>query len=66
MTEVEDEDKVGEETDNDVLNGNEQVQDVMVEDLTDVFVLYCIVKPGAMPGFRFIDHAHERYGPKCA
>ena len=29
-------------------------------------VLYCIVKPGAMPGFSFIDHAHEGYGPKCA
>ena len=37
LTEVEDEDIVGEETDNDVLNENEQVQeDVMVEDLTDV------------------------------
>ena len=26
-------------------------------------LLYCIVKPGAMPGFSFIDHAHPGFTP---
>ena len=42
-------------------------QDSIGENGTSLFmssVLYCIVKPGAVPVFRFIDHAHEGYGPK--